>query len=67
TSSDVLQICPRFRLLVIGKTGVGKSSLIQQAFGINDVHVSEYRRGEADIDKEFIAPENQRFVLHDSE
>jgi GTPase SAR1 family protein len=67
TSSDVLQICPRFRLLVIGKTGVGKSSLIQQAFGINEVHVSEHRRGEADIDKEFVSPENRRFVLHDSQ
>ncbi|KIK33038.1 hypothetical protein CY34DRAFT_100375 [Suillus luteus UH-Slu-Lm8-n1] len=66
-TNDILQICPRFRLLVIGKTGVGKSSLIQQAFGINEVHVSEHRRGEADIDKEFIAPENQRFVLHDSQ
>ncbi|KAG2140934.1 uncharacterized protein EDB93DRAFT_1105850 [Suillus bovinus] len=42
-------ICPRFRLLVIGK------------------HVSEHRRGEADIEKEFVAPENKRFVLHDSQ
>ncbi|KAG1731733.1 hypothetical protein EDD22DRAFT_927929 [Suillus occidentalis] len=67
TTNDILQICPRFRLLVIGKTGVGKSSLIQQAFGINEVHVSEHRRGKADIDREFIAPENQRFVLHDSQ
>lgn len=67
TSSDILQICPRFRLLVIGKTGVGKSSLIHQAFGINEVHVSKHRRGEADIDKEFISPENERFVLHDSQ
>ncbi|KAG2041349.1 hypothetical protein BDR03DRAFT_946299 [Suillus americanus] len=67
TSSDILQICPRFRLLVIGKTGVGKSSLIQQAFKINGVHVSEHSRGKADIDKEFIAPENERFVLHDSQ
>ncbi|KAG1739227.1 hypothetical protein EDD22DRAFT_922500 [Suillus occidentalis] len=67
TSSDVLQICPRFRLLVIGKTGVGKSSLIQQAFGINGVYVERHRRGEADIDKEFISPENERFVLHDSQ
>jgi hypothetical protein len=30
-------------------------------------HVSEHRRGKADIDREFIAPENQRFVLHDSQ
>ncbi|KAG2128877.1 hypothetical protein BD769DRAFT_1457047 [Suillus cothurnatus] len=67
TTSDILQICPRFRLLVIGKTGVGKSSLIHQAFKIKEVHVSEHTRGKADIDKEFIAPENKRFVLHDSQ
>jgi GTPase SAR1 family protein len=67
TTSDILQICPRFRLLVIGKTGVGKSSLIHQAFNIKEVHVSEHTRGKADIDKEFIAPENERFVLHDSQ
>ncbi|KAG2054755.1 hypothetical protein BDR06DRAFT_971421 [Suillus hirtellus] len=30
-------------------------------------HVCEHRRGEADIDKEFIAPENELFVLHDSQ
>ncbi|KAG1720233.1 uncharacterized protein EDB91DRAFT_1282048 [Suillus paluster] len=66
TSSDILEICPRFRLLVIGKTGVGKSSLIQQAFKINEV-VSEHTWGKADINTEFVAPENGRFVLHDSE
>ncbi|KAG1895735.1 uncharacterized protein F5891DRAFT_1175488 [Suillus fuscotomentosus] len=81
TSSSILEICPRFRLLVIGKTGVGKSSLIQQAFRINEVvesmdycrvgtvadHISEHKRGEADIEREFIAEENERFVLHDSQ
>ncbi|KAG1905906.1 uncharacterized protein F5891DRAFT_631361 [Suillus fuscotomentosus] len=67
TSSDILKVYPRFRLLVIGNTGVGKSSLIQQAFKINEVHICEHRRGEADIDKEFIAPENELFVLHDSQ
>ncbi|KIK33725.1 hypothetical protein CY34DRAFT_99116, partial [Suillus luteus UH-Slu-Lm8-n1] len=66
TSSDS-QICPRFRLLVIGKSGVGKSSLIQQAFGINEVHVSEHMPGKATIDKPLISSENGRFVLHDSE
>ncbi|KAG1721989.1 uncharacterized protein EDB91DRAFT_1088288 [Suillus paluster] len=73
TSSDILEICPRFRLLVIGKTGVGKSSLIHQAFKIDEVvkltklHVSGHSRGVADINREFVAPQNRRFVLHDSE
>ncbi|KAG1798751.1 hypothetical protein EV424DRAFT_1440258 [Suillus variegatus] len=66
TSSSILEICPRFRLLVIGKTGVGKSSLIQQAFKIKEVKVDENKRGEADINEEFTAPENERFVVHDN-
>ncbi|KAG2132691.1 uncharacterized protein EDB93DRAFT_1331612 [Suillus bovinus] len=66
TSSDILKICPRFRLLVIGNTGVGKSTLIHQAFKVKEVHAAEYERGEADIHKEYTAPENERFVVHDS-
>ncbi|KAG2070490.1 hypothetical protein BDR04DRAFT_1155522 [Suillus decipiens] len=65
-SDDLQQLCPRFRLLVIGKTGVGKSSLIHQAFKIKE-HVSSNNRGEANIDTEFVAPDNERFVLHDSQ
>ncbi|KAG2085647.1 uncharacterized protein F5147DRAFT_588878 [Suillus discolor] len=30
-------------------------------------HVAEHERGEADINKEFTAPENERFVVHDSQ
>ena len=29
-------------------------------------HTSEAARGEADIDREFISPTNERFVVHDS-
>ncbi|KIK36753.1 hypothetical protein CY34DRAFT_93852, partial [Suillus luteus UH-Slu-Lm8-n1] len=47
-------------------TGVGKSSLIQQAFGIIDVDISDDMPGEATIDKPLISSENARFVLHDS-
>ncbi|KAG2053180.1 hypothetical protein BDR06DRAFT_886369, partial [Suillus hirtellus] len=49
------------------QTRVGKSSLIQQAFKINEVHISEHKHGEADIKREFIAEENEQFVLHDSQ
>lgn len=62
----IIQICPRFRILVIGKTGVGKSSLINRAFGVHDAIASTHKPGEADIDHEFISPQNNRFVLHDS-
>ncbi|KAG1744534.1 uncharacterized protein EDB91DRAFT_188112 [Suillus paluster] len=36
TTDEIIHICPRFRILVIGKTGVGKSSLINHAFGVEN-------------------------------
>ncbi|KAG2092156.1 uncharacterized protein F5147DRAFT_657772 [Suillus discolor] len=66
TSRDILENCPRFRLLVIGNTGVGKSTLIRQAFKLNE-HVADYECGKANINEEFTAPENERFVVHDSQ
>ncbi|KAG1813471.1 hypothetical protein EV424DRAFT_1349050 [Suillus variegatus] len=58
---------PRFRILVIGKTGVGKSSLIDHVFGVGERTTVEHDKpGEACIDDEFTSRENNRFVLHDS-
>ncbi|KAG2754210.1 hypothetical protein P692DRAFT_20796562 [Suillus brevipes Sb2] len=65
-SSTLHRGLTRFRILVIGKTGVGKSSLINRAFGVHDAIASTHKPGEADIDHEFISPQNNRFVLHDS-
>ncbi|KAG2137874.1 uncharacterized protein EDB93DRAFT_1090977, partial [Suillus bovinus] len=47
-------------------TGVGKSSLINHAFGVENAMASHEQPGEASIDHEFISPQNNRFVLHDS-
>ncbi|KAG1869346.1 hypothetical protein DFJ58DRAFT_723192 [Suillus subalutaceus] len=66
TTSEIFRKCPRFRILVIGKTGVGKSSLINHAFGVEKTITSHDRPGQASIDHEFISPQNDRFVLHDS-
>ncbi|KAH9022715.1 hypothetical protein EDB84DRAFT_1678396 [Lactarius hengduanensis] len=47
-------------------SGVGKSSLINRVFGIDAAHVEDNKPGEADIQQEFVSPDNQFFVLHDS-
>ncbi|KAJ8588887.1 hypothetical protein M405DRAFT_862566 [Rhizopogon salebrosus TDB-379] len=66
TTDDISRICPRFRILVIGKTGVGKSSLIERAFGVKNTLISNLTPGEANINSELISPQNDKFVLHDS-
>ncbi|KAH9066175.1 hypothetical protein EDB87DRAFT_1732214 [Lactarius vividus] len=64
---DIVKTVERFRILVIGRSGVGKSSLINCVFGINDASVAHYKPGESDIQQEFESPENPYFVLHDSQ
>ncbi|KAG2045693.1 hypothetical protein BDR06DRAFT_965600 [Suillus hirtellus] len=66
TTLEMFTRCPRFRILVIGKSGVGKSSLISQAFGVEKEIIADDKPGEANIDEELISTRNERFVLHDS-
>ncbi|KAI6033382.1 hypothetical protein EDC04DRAFT_3064896 [Pisolithus marmoratus] len=66
TTEELIKLCPRFRVLVVGKSGAGKSSLINRVFGIVTAGVADDRPGEAMIEKELISPQNDRFLLHDS-
>ncbi|KAI6039755.1 hypothetical protein EDC04DRAFT_3090109 [Pisolithus marmoratus] len=66
TTEELIKQCPRFRILVVGKTGAGKSSLINRVFGIENAHVADDKPGEATIEKELISSQNDRFILHDS-
>ncbi|KAJ7237680.1 hypothetical protein C8J57DRAFT_1478880 [Mycena rebaudengoi] len=66
TTDDILAECPRFRVLVVGRSGVGKSSLINHAFGIDQATVAHRQRGTCDIQYPLISEYNDHFVLHDS-
>ncbi|KIK19424.1 hypothetical protein PISMIDRAFT_107596, partial [Pisolithus microcarpus 441] len=47
-------------------SGVGKSTLINKTFGIEQASAEFFEPGKADIEKELISQQNDRFVLHDS-
>ncbi|KAH9012450.1 hypothetical protein EDB84DRAFT_1680696 [Lactarius hengduanensis] len=62
TIDDILKTVERFRILSVGRSGVGKSSLINRVFGIDAAHVEDNKPGEADIQQEFVSPDNQFFA-----
>ncbi|KAI6113485.1 hypothetical protein EDD16DRAFT_1803693 [Pisolithus croceorrhizus] len=66
TTEALLDQCPRFRILVIGQSGVGKSTLIHRAFGIGKASADNLKPGAANIEEELTSSQNDRFVLHDS-
>ncbi|KAG6327061.1 hypothetical protein ID866_12028 [Astraeus odoratus] len=59
-------------LTTTAQSGIGKSTLINRAFGIDEAvqwlwfREQDNQRGMADIEKELVSPLNDRFVLHDS-
>ncbi|KAG6822396.1 hypothetical protein H0H92_014068, partial [Tricholoma furcatifolium] len=66
---ETLAGCPRFRILVAGKSGIGKSSLVRSIFNIDpdQIDISHDRAGKADINHEYKSSVNPRFILHDSQ
>ncbi|KAJ7720557.1 hypothetical protein B0H14DRAFT_3008851 [Mycena olivaceomarginata] len=66
TVGEILDIFKRFRIVSVGRSGVGKSSLINCVFDVDDAKVSEFKPGDADIEKEITSETNNLFVLHDS-
>ncbi|KAI1333041.1 hypothetical protein F5Y16DRAFT_354655 [Xylariaceae sp. FL0255] len=56
-----------FRILVCGKTGVGKSTLINKVFGVEMTEESlSYSQGQHDINKAFSSLANPGLLIHDS-
>ncbi|KZT37749.1 hypothetical protein SISSUDRAFT_825033 [Sistotremastrum suecicum HHB10207 ss-3] len=68
---DLTQGCDTFRILVCGKAGVGKSSLVSEVFDFElendeDARVSHFKPGEHDINQEITSSRNKSLILHDS-
>lgn len=56
-----------FRILVCGKTGVGKSTLINKVFGVEMTEESNtYAQGVHDINQAFESPNHPGLLIHDS-
>jgi hypothetical protein len=56
-----------FRILVCGKTGVGKSTLINKVFGVEMTEEStSYAQGVHDINQAFESPNHPGLLIHDS-
>ena len=56
-----------FRILVCGKTGVGKSTLINKVFGVEMTEESTtYSQGVHDINTAFESPNHPGLLIHDS-
>ncbi|KAG6879319.1 hypothetical protein C0992_003646 [Termitomyces sp. T32_za158] len=68
TVEETLTPCSRFRILVVGNCGVGKSSLIANVFNVDqkDIDIADDRVGTADIHREYTSADNPHFILHDS-
>ncbi|KAF8258134.1 hypothetical protein EI94DRAFT_1755521 [Lactarius quietus] len=55
----------KFRILVVGKRGSGKSSLIKAIFKVDMTAAPERASGKADIDVEFRPQDNRYLIVHE--
>ncbi|KAE9394770.1 hypothetical protein BT96DRAFT_923284 [Gymnopus androsaceus JB14] len=68
TVDGILQSCPGFRILVLERSGVGKSHSINAVFGTGFTVVQHGRTpGVSNINDEVISQKHPRLILHDSQ
>ncbi|KAF8351827.1 kinase-like domain-containing protein [Amanita rubescens] len=64
-TTDIISAqCPRFRILIVGRSGAGKSSLINAIFNASLAHD---RATKANINEEITSEHNKHLIIHDSE
>ncbi|KAF8736299.1 hypothetical protein AX14_000551 [Amanita brunnescens Koide BX004] len=63
TTDRAVEECPRFRILVVGRSGKGEASLINAIFGTTFADVARGQAG-AIINQEIISQDNKRLAIH---
>lgn len=63
-TEDLIKRCPRFRILVIGKLGVGRFTLIKRVFGVETTNITDSPLPRAGVENELTSPQNDRLALH---
>ncbi|KAG8941654.1 hypothetical protein FRC03_004252 [Tulasnella sp. 419] len=79
---QIMQVCPRLRVVIIGKENSGKTTILQKMCGTTDtpividrngqqidpstLEVPTAMRGMHDIENEIFFPSNPRLIFHDS-
>ncbi|KAF8329944.1 hypothetical protein F5887DRAFT_1163193 [Amanita rubescens] len=66
TTDRIAEECPRLRILIIGQSRTGKSSLINAIFRTSLADVKHDQAGYANIDEGIASPHNEYLTLHDS-
>ncbi|KAG6330420.1 hypothetical protein ID866_8668, partial [Astraeus odoratus] len=62
TTEEVIGQCPWFHILVIGNSGIGKSTLMIRTFGIERAEHNPQEK--AEIETELVSPLNDRLRFH---
>lgn len=64
TLEGLIKQCPRFRILVIGESDVGRVTLINRVFGVENAYITGGPSWRTDVEIELTSPQNDRLAVH---